>query len=135
MALLIVIGVVAGTRLGWPVALLTTMVCYMLGNLFSFIAQLHAANGFELLNYVENNKLQGVWYYQIGSIISAGMTKVLYILVHLLPDFTRFNALHFIVRSLNMPWSILAINIFWTLVCVLPTLALGYLLLRKQELA
>lgn len=135
VALLIAIGVVAGTRLGWPVALLTTMVCYMLGNLFAFVANLYVANGFELLNYVENKNLQGVWYYQIGSIISAGMTKVLYILVHLLPDFTRFNPLHFIVRSLNMPWQILAINVFWTLVCVLPTLALGYLLLRKQELA
>ncbi len=135
VALLIVIGVVAGTRLGWPVALLTTMVCYLLGNLFEFIARLHAASSFGLLNYVENQHLQGVWYYQIGSMITATMTKVLYILVHLLPDFTRFNPLHFIVRSLNMPWTILAANVFWTLVCVLPTLALGYLLLRKQELA
>ncbi len=103
--------------------------------MFAFIAQLHAANGFELLNYMENRNLQGVWYYQLGSMISATMTKVLYILVHMLPDFTRFNSMHFIVRSMNMPWQVLATDVFWTLVCVLPALALGYLLLRKQELA
>ena len=135
VTLLIVIGVTAGTCLGWPVALLTTMVCYILGNIVAFVGKLSRQGGFGLLNYVQENRLKGVWYYQIGSLISAVMVKMLNMLVHLLPDFTRFDPLYFIVRSVNMPWTVAATDVFWTLACVLPTLALGYLLLRKQELA
>ncbi len=132
--LLVTIGVVAGTVLGWPVALLTTMVCYILGNLFVFVSQLAKANGFELLNIVEQHRLQGVWYYQLGSFIDGVMVHVLEIFVYLLPNFTRFSPLPYITHSRNMPWLFLAENIFSALISMLPAIAFGYILLRRREL-
>ncbi len=135
MVLIISIGVTASTALGWPVAMLTAMVAYILGNLFHFVHGLFYAGGFELLNYVEQQHLQRAWYYHIGSFITNVMVHILWVIVHLMPDFTRYDPLHFIVRSTDMPLEFVLLDIIWTLACVLPTLAIGYLLLRKQELA
>ncbi|MGC8559818.1 MAG: ABC transporter permease [Phycisphaerae bacterium] len=133
--LLITIGVVSGTALGWPVALLTTMCCYILGNLFHFVSVLAKANGFELLNIVQEHRLQGVWYYQLGSFISGVMVHVLEILVYLLPNFTRFSPLPYITASRNMPWLFLGQNIFAAMISMIPAIAVGYLVMRKRELS
>jgi hypothetical protein len=63
------------------------------------------------------------------------MVRILWVAVHLMPDFTRYDPLYFIVRSKDMPFTIVLLDGAWTLACILPTLAIGYLLLRKQELA
>ena len=63
------------------------------------------------------------------------MVKMLYALVRLMPDFTRFDPLRDIIISRNLPWIVPAADALWTVACALPILALGYLLLRKQELA
>lgn len=133
--LLVTIGVVSGTALGWPVALLTTMCCYILGNLFHFISVLAKANGFELLNLVQQHRLQGVWYYQLGSFISGVMVHILDILVYLLPNFTRFSPLPYITASRNMPWLFLAQNIFAAIISMIPAVAFGYIVMRKRELS
>ena len=135
VVLLVVIGVVSGTRLGWPVAMLTTLTCYILGNLFHFVTQLAQSGGLEITSYYTDMRLKGVWYYEIGSFLTAMLVRVLNMLVHLMPDFRRFDPLTFIKISRNMPWQILVADIGWTLACVLPAIAIGYLLLRKQELA
>jgi hypothetical protein len=135
LVLIISIGVAASTALGWPVAMLTAMVAYILGNLFHFVHGLFQAGGFELLNYVEQGHLKHAWYYNLGSFITNVMVRILWVIVHLLPDFTRYDPLYFIVRSKDMPLEIVLLDVFWTLACILPTLAVGYLLLRKQELA
>ena len=79
--------------------------------------------------------MKHIWYYQIGSFITNVMVRMLWVTVHLMPDFTRYDPLYFIVRSKDMPFGIVLLDIIWTLGCILPTLAIGYLLLRKQELA
>ncbi len=135
VALIITIGVAASTVLGWPVAMLTAMVAYILGNLFQFVHGLFYAGGFELLNIVEQNHLKHAWYYHVGSFISNVMVRMLWLIVHLLPDFTRYDPLYFIVRSKDMPLEVVLLDMVWTLACILPTLAIGYMLLRKQELA
>ncbi len=133
--LLITIGVVSGTALGWPVALLTTLSCYVLGNLFHFVSELAKANGFELLNVVQMHRLQGVWYYQLGSFVSGVMVHVLEILVYLLPNFTRFSPLPYITASRNMPWLFLAQNIFAAIISIIPAIAFGYIVMRRRELS
>ena len=135
VVLLVVIGVTASARLGWPVAMLATMVCYVLGNLFHFVYQLMIQGGFGLYGPYIDSKMKGLWYYQIGSFITAVMVKMLYALVRLMPDFTKFDPLHDIIISRNLPWQVPAVDAGWTLACALPILALGYLLLRRQELA
>lgn len=135
VVLLVVIGVTASARLGWPVAMLTTMVCYVLGNLFHFVYKLMILGGFGLYGPYIDSKMKGLWYYQIGSFITAVMVKMLYALVRLMPDFTRFDPLRDIIISRNLPWIVPAADALWTVACALPILALGYLLLRKQELA
>ena len=135
IVLIISIGVTASTALGWPVAMLTAMVAYILGNLFHFVQSLFQSGGLQLFDYVQDNRMKHIWYYQIGSFITNVMVHVLWVTVHLMPDFTRYDPLYFIVRSKDMPFGIVLMDIIWTLACVLPTLAIGYLLLRKQELA
>ena len=135
VVLLITIGVTASTALGWPVAMLTAMVAYILGNLFHFVHGLFYAGGFELFDYVQDSRMQHIWYYQAGSFITNVMVRILWVAVHLMPDFTRYDPLYFIVRSKDMPFTIVLLDGAWTLACILPTLAIGYLLLRKQELA
>ncbi|MGC9259870.1 MAG: ABC transporter permease [Phycisphaerae bacterium] len=135
VVLLITIGVAASTALGWPVAMLTAMVAYILGNLFHFVHGLFYAGGFELFDYVQDSRMQHIWYYQVGSFITNVMVRILWVTVHLMPDFTRYDPLYFIVRSQDMPFTIVLLDGAWTLACILPILAIGYLLLRKQELA
>ncbi len=135
IVLIISIGVTASTALGWPVAMLTAMVAYILGNLFHFVQGLFQSGGLQLFDYVQDNRMKHIWYYQIGSFITNVMVHILWVIVHLMPDFTRYDPLYFIVRSKDMPFEIVFLDIIWTLACVLPTLAIGYLLLRKQELA
>ncbi len=135
IVLIISIGVTASTALGWPVAMLTAMVAYILGNLFHFVQSLFQSGGLQLFDYVQDNRMKHIWYYQIGSFITNVMVRMLWVTVHLMPDFTRYDPLYFIVRSKDMPFGIVLMDIIWTLGCILPTLAIGYLLLRKQELA
>ncbi|HMD54939.1 MAG TPA: hypothetical protein VKJ65_10355, partial [Phycisphaerae bacterium] len=133
--LLITIGVTASTVLSWPVALLVALVCYILGNLFVFVTDLASTGGLSILTAYQQQQLSGVWYYQVGSFISGVLVRMLNMLVHLMPDFTKFDSQSFIVQSHDMPWSVLAYNAGWTLAFMFPALALGYLLIRKQELA
>jgi ABC-type transport system involved in multi-copper enzyme maturation permease subunit len=135
VVLLITIAVAASTVLGWPVALLVTMVCYLLGNLFEFVTDLASTGGLNIVTAYDAQHLQGVWYYQIGSFISGVLVRMLNMLVHLMPDFTKYDPQQFIVESRDMPWMVLVSNMGWTLAFMLPALALGYLLLRKKELA
>ncbi len=131
--LLISIGVAAGTCLGWPVALLVTAVCYLLGSILEFIHRMfdQISQGFSFFHGGEH----AAWSAHLGWLIRAVMVRTLYFLVHVVPDFTRFDPTRFIVQSVNMPWAFLGWNLLWTVIFVLPTLALGYLLLRRQELA
>jgi hypothetical protein len=93
------------------------------------------ANGFELLNLVQQHRLQGVWYYQLGSFVSGVMVHVLEILVYLLPNFTRFAPLPFITASRNMPWLFLAQNILAAIISMVPAIAFGYIVMRRRELS
>ncbi|HTV47565.1 MAG TPA: hypothetical protein VMG59_03890 [Phycisphaerae bacterium] len=133
--LLVTIGVTAGTILSWPVALLVTLVCYILGNLFAFVTDMASTGGLNILTAYQQQQLNGVWYYEIGTFISGVLVRMLNMLVHLMPDFTKFDCQQFIIYSRDMPWPVLAYNLGWTLAFMFPALALGYLLIRKQELA
>lgn len=134
-ALLSVIGVTAGIYLGWPVALLVLLTCYILGTVFDFIQRLFRANGLGIYNYVTASRMKGIWWFDIGSDISNVMSKLLYLLVHLVPNFTRFAPLKYITMSRDMPWSVLLSDVVLAALFVLPFLAIGYLLMRRKELA
>jgi len=134
-ALLILIGVTYSIRLGWPVALLLTGVCYLLGNLFDFVENLVKDNGYALLSLSESRGMKGSLVYQFGVGLMGASVHLLHFLVNALPRFTHFDAVKYIVEARTMPW----IEVGHTLEIfgfyALPFLALGYLLIRKQELA
>ncbi len=134
-SLLAVIGVTAGIYLGWPVALLVLLTCYILGTVFHFIQRLFHSNGLGIYNYVKASRLKHVWWFQIGSGISEVMSKLLYLLVHLVPNFTKFAPLKYIAASRDMPWSVLLVDVALAALFMLPFLAVGYLLIRRKELA
>ena len=135
VVLLVLIAVAAGIRLGGPVAVLVTIMAYLLASLFTFVHEQIASGGESLFSAPEQQMLAGNWIYRSGTIAQAAALKLAYLFINMLPDFTRYQPLDFIVQSRNMPWSVLGLDALWTLIYALPFIALGYLLIRKQELA
>ena len=56
-------------------------------------------------------------------------------LAQMLPDFRRFDPTVHILQFRNMPWSELGVDALWMVIFALPIIAVGYLMIRKQELA
>jgi hypothetical protein len=141
-ALIVLIGVTCSLRLGWPVAMLMTGVCYVLGNVFEFVNNLVKDHGYTLLSMAESQKLQGSLIYRLGVGIMSASIHMLYFLVNALPNFTKFDAVKYIVDSRSMPWwdpdptggSVIAALGALGLYSI-PFIAIGYLLIRKQEMA
>jgi hypothetical protein len=63
------------------------------------------------------------------------LTKALFLMVNGVPDFTKFDAMKYISESRDMPLLALAVNFGYVFLYALPFIAIGYLLIRKQELA
>jgi hypothetical protein len=130
--LLIALAVTCSVRLGWPVALLCSGVCYVFGYMQSWILSLPEYGGLGALNYHPGAFNPALFHFfdQTASLLWA----TLGFLAILVPDFTRFQPQEYIGRLQNMPWSVLAGNLTETAGFVLPFIALAYLLFRKQEL-
>jgi hypothetical protein len=131
-ALLVVICVTCSVRLGWPTAMLAAFTCGIFGFLAKFVADLQQSGGLGALNITNyghptanfnflNHLVNGVW-------ITLGFLGTL------IPDYSRFDSLAFITSLRNMPWPVVGVDIFWTVAYAIPLIALGYMLIRKQEL-
>lgn len=130
--LLIVICVTCSLRLGWPVAVLTAFSCVMLGFSWSFVAELAQASGLSAFGYSQmNNPGTGE---RIADALVSTAYQVLNLIVSALPDFTRFDALRFIVDLRNIPAALVVLDLGWVVLFALPFIAVGYMLIRKQEL-
>ena len=55
------------------------------------------------------------------------------IISSVVPNFTIFKPTDYISNLQNTPWSVVGWNGFWTVVFILPFIAISYLLFRKQE--
>ncbi len=134
VALLVLIAVAAGIRLGGPVAVLLTATAYLLASLFSFVHQQLLSGGESIFSVPEQKMLAGNWLYKSGVLAQGAAMKLAYFFINMLPDFNRYQPLDYLVASRNMPWSVLGMDALWTLLYSIPFIALGYLLIRKQEL-
>jgi hypothetical protein len=134
-ALIILIGVTCSLRLGWPVAMLMTGVCYVLGNVFEFVNNLSHDRGYSLLSAAESQQLQGSFIYNLGNALMSASIHMLEFLVNAMPNFTKFDAVKYIVDSRTMPWLDLVEALVTLGIYAIPFIAIGYLLIRKQELA
>ena len=132
MLLLIVICVTCSLRLGWPVAMLASAVCVLLGFCWPFIADLSQANGLAALGFRQISKPS------TGERLADSLVAVSYYLLNLfvsiLPDFTRFDALGYIVDLRNIPVLLVLVDLGLVALFTLPFVALGYIMIRKQEL-
>jgi len=131
-ALLIIIGVTCSVRLGWAVAALTSIAAFVLGNFLEFIRSFLDVSGLSLFGYNMTTETSG--FIRFVDAVIAVFFKFIYFLARFLPDFTQFDALRYIVESRNMPWMHLTGNIILAVIYALPFIAVGYLLIRKQEL-
>ncbi len=136
-ALLILIGVTCSLRLGWPVAMLLAGVCYLLGTLQQFVYDMTQSRSYSLLSFAESNKVKESMpvAYGIGNALMNTSVNMLKFLVNALPDFTRFDSIKYIVDSRSMPWWDLLVMAGALGLYAIPFIAIGYLMIRKQELA
>lgn len=133
--LLVVVAVAASVRLGGAVAILVTMVCYVMGNIFPFVQEIVTNGADSLLNASDKRDLAGNWFYETMSGVYAFVIKIVYVIVSALPDFRIYQPLEYITQWRNMPIMTLLGVLAGTFFFAVPFVALAYLLARKQELA
>lgn len=135
LILLVAISVACSIRLGGPVAMLMGAMCYLLGSIFQFVRDTAGSSVNMLFNVWDQQQLQGNWLYEIFNALVAAVIKSVAFLTYLLPDFTRFDPVGFITDSRNIPLLTVGWDLLWVVAYALPFVAIGYLLIRKQELA
>jgi hypothetical protein len=59
--------------------------------------------------------------------------KFVNVLANLMPDFTRYDPTSYIIQSRNIPWSVMLDHVTMLGLWMIPFVALGYLMIRKQE--
>ncbi|MEI8195769.1 MAG: hypothetical protein WCI73_07670, partial [Phycisphaerae bacterium] len=133
--LLVVVAVAASVRLGGAVAMLVTLVCYVMGNIFPFIQEIVTNGADSLLNASDKRDLAGNWFYETMSVVYVFVLKIVYVIVSALPDFRIYQPLEYITQWRNMPLLTMGGVLAGTFIFSLPFVALAYLLARKQELA
>jgi hypothetical protein len=130
--LLIVISVACSVRLDWPLAMLASFTVALLGFIAEFVASLPEYGGLNALNMSPYADHGATWRFFDSA--AAILWKVLNVLVHLMPDFTRYNSMAFITDLRNRPWEVVGMDLVATAAFALPFVVIGYLLMRRQEL-
>ncbi len=130
-SLLIVVCVTCSVRLGWPVAMLLAVACYMFGLFTEFIQGLERYGGLGSLGYTNYGVHSSM--YQFLDTATGGIWKALEVIAVVAPSFTIYQPMAFITDLRNMPLTVLAGNIGWTIAFALPFLAIATCW-RKQEL-
>ncbi|HVS70349.1 MAG TPA: ABC transporter permease [Phycisphaerae bacterium] len=131
-ALLVVICVTCSVRLDWPVAMLLAALAYCLGHIQAFVAGLLSYGGLTALNLTPYGNHGAT--YRFFDTVTNNLWKTLDVMVHLLPNFSRYDSMAFIVDLRNRPWENLGADALISCLYALPFVVLGYLLIRKQEL-
>ncbi|HVX84285.1 MAG TPA: ABC transporter permease [Phycisphaerae bacterium] len=130
--LLVVICVACSVRLDWPVAMLLAALAYVLGHIQAFVAGLLSYGGLTALNLTPYGNYGPT--YRFFDRVTEYLWKTLDVLVHLLPNFSRYDSVAFIADLRNRPWENLGMDALTSCLYALPFIIMGYLLIRKQEL-
>ncbi len=130
--LLVVIGVTWSVRLGWPVAMLATFTCACFGYAAVFLAGLPENGGLSVLGYATFSEHSSTFTF--FDRVTQGLWLFLAFLRSLLPDYTRYDSLAYITDLRNLPFPVLGSDLLWTIAYEIQVIALGYILIRKQEL-
>lgn len=134
LALLLFVAVCWSVRLGWPVATFATVCCYVLGFMWHFLTkQVLGASGLDMLGFRE--QLYGGTVYRIFDSVFAVLFHIVTMLSALMPDFTRYDPTAWIIEQRNIPWGVVGGHAVWMVIWMVPFVAFGYLLFRKQELS
>ncbi len=135
--LLIGIAVTCSVRVGWPVAMLLSSVCWMFGLFVEFITGLNdvgGVGGLAVLNYRPPRGGAYSMSFHFFDNLTGFVWHVLGVISALVPNFTIYQPTDYIVNMQNMPWSMLGMDLFWTVVFLVPFIGVAFLLFRKQEL-
>ena len=131
---LISVCVVCSVRLGWPVAMFVSSICVIFGFLLEFLVGLQEYGGLGALNYRSYGMNPTLFKYLDSTLETTW--QILAVMARAVPNFTYYRyPQDFVPRLVNIPWEIVGLNVLDTLLFVLPIIAIGYLLFRKQELA
>jgi len=133
--LLITVAVVASVRVNGWVAILVTATAYFLGNGISQIQYLLTSGADSLLAPGEARQYQSQLVFKALGFLQVLAIKAVYVICLLLPDFRLFDSTTDILQYRNMPWLELGRDMLWMGLFAIPPIAVGYLMIRKQELA
>jgi hypothetical protein len=133
--LLALVAVVCSSRMGWAVAGLTTLLIYTLGSSLGLLEEMVNGPSFSIMSNADAKALQGVWWYDAASGLSDISVRSVVTAAQILPNFARFDGMTALTQLRALPWFDLATMVLLAVVYTLPLLALGYLILRDQEVA
>jgi hypothetical protein len=134
MTLLVMTAVAFSIRLGWAVALLSTATVYLLGMFLGFITEVQQDSVLNMIGLTPGGTSPGLGY-RIADWTLAFLFKILHAMAYMMPDFTRYDPTAYITESRNIPWMVMATHLGMMALWTIPFVALGYLFIRKQELA
>ena len=133
--LMVTIAVVASIRVNGWVAMLVAGSAYFLGHAIPMLQEF-LTNGIEsLFSPGEMTKYKDNYFYSALIFLQNFSIKVVYTIANLLPDFRHFDPTKYILQFRNMPALELCGDLGWMVLFAIPLIAVGYLMIRKQELA
>ena len=131
---LIAVCVTCSVRLGWPVAMFCSGVCALFGFLLQFLISLGEYGGLGALNYQKFSMNEKVFMFLDS--VTSWTWSALAVIARAVPNFTLFQfPQDYLPKLNNIPWTLVAHSGLDLINFVLPVIAIGYLLFRKQELA
>ena len=133
--LMVTIAVVASIRVNGWVAMLVAIAAYFLGNAIPSLQELLINGIGSLFAPGEMKKFESNFFYNALILLQNFSIKVVYLIAHLLPDFRHFDPTSYILQYRNMPMLELGADMIWMIIFAFPLIAVGYLMIRKQELA
>ena len=140
------IGVFAGTFLSWPVALLTTIVFFVAGQLaFGFLVDFtrQAVLGggpFEsLIRLLTHDNQMSELAPTAGVVLAKTLDSLVMplmsMLVFVVPNFNALDVTNMVADGFAVSWSLLGINTLLALAYAMPFSFAGYYILKNREVA
>jgi hypothetical protein len=145
MVLVIGFGVLFSTFLSGPVALLATVMSYVVGFFTQFIADVttgKAEGGGPLESFirlVEQKNLVQPLEESVGTSVVTGFDAVanylMWVLSYLMPDYSKFQTAAYVAGGYNIPAALMTQHFLITLTYFLVLAMIGYFIFRSREVA
>jgi hypothetical protein len=127
------LGVFASTFLSWPIAILLTAVCLLLGVVKPLLLPLGVGHELWRALYVMTPQMQETDVLLALKWLVWVQGKIIAATAFVAPDVREFNEFDWIARSTAVPSAVFLRDAFWAAFYVLPLLVFSYWVMRWKE--